>query len=534
MQVVNKAIKTIRDVSGQITNKVSKSTLIGSFVVRLVKILGGTSILFVVTQILRKAWYVGYHRYKKYPPGPIGIPLFGCFFNKFDYWNFYTMIGKKYPAVTMFPLGVSYSAVINDINLVFKYSSKDEFAVRPSVWLQSITNQSYPPAFTVLNGDQMKKRRKLFHNFIMKTTESNSMIKHLQKSIVKVVIPSIENAITENNGSWAPRDTLFDYTFNTLFSASFGSEWTISHNDENYQEFKAMVSQRFSILGFLFMLTPAAPFFLRMMGKSRRFKNFHQRMHEIFNQWFEQRRNLYTNSEFNPYIGMMSFSDIESRTALSDIVETFQVGPHTSASSIEFMLFMAAKHPDVQEIIHLQLKKIFHKADDIQIKSALQLNEAHYLKAFVDETFRLSIGPGNPRELLCDVKIEFKDKNGRDDHFVLPKGCFVEFNGPYLVRNEKSGWKNPLQWDVGNYLDTNGKFIKNTLNKDLKLKLNIFGYGKRNCPGWTYGYKETIFTIAILFYKYKFCGPRGEGDINFEAPFFLGATADCHLTVIKR
>jgi len=88
------------------------------------------------------------------------------------------------------------------------------------------------------------------------------------------------------------------------------------------------------------------------------------------------------------------------------------------------------------------------------------------------------------------------------------------------------GWKTPLDFDIENYLDKDGKF------KNPAVGLEVFGRGKRNCPAMQLARKELFFAIAMMVYHYKFCGPKGEGDVNFEAKNM--GKESFPLTVFKR
>merc|ERR1712173_421381 len=111
--------------------------------------------------------------------------------------------------------------------------------------------------------------------------------------------------------------------------------------------------------------------------------------------------------------------------------------------------------------------------------------------------------------------------------YNLPKGAFIEFNGPYLCRSKEKGWKSPLEFDIGNYLDKNGKF------KNPVSGLSVFGYGARDCPGMALARKENMFAIAMIVHDYKVSGPKGEDDVDFDVPIF-GMQPAFGLTMIKR
>jgi len=95
-----------------------------------------------------------------------------------------------------------------------------------------------------------------------------------------------------------------------------------------------------------------------------------------------------------------------------------------------------------------------------------------------------------------------------------------------LARSEKIGWKTPSEFDIENYLDKDGKL------KNPAVGLEVFGHGKRNCPAMQLARKEQFFAVAMIIYHYKVCGPKGEGDVDFEA--MARGKPSFPLTVFKR
>merc|ERR1719384_677034 len=89
---------------------------------KIIKGMLGCTSIFIATQIARRIFYTAYFKYKKYPPGPIGLPIFGCFWSKWNFANlnaFPTMLGRDYSPVTMFPYGPwAYTVMISDKKLI--------------------------------------------------------------------------------------------------------------------------------------------------------------------------------------------------------------------------------------------------------------------------------------------------------------------------------------------------------------------------------------------------------------------------------
>merc|ERR1719464_1867926 len=175
-------------------------------------------------QITRRIYYTLYHKIKKYPPGPIGLPFFGIFFSLINSPRFYSWIGKTYSPIAMYPLGPKkYQVAISDIKLVNELSKKMNFSHRlPGFSIVSSLGKKEPGSFGTVNGKEWVMRRKLFYNSFLKLTDSEFMTKHVQNNIKnKIIIPSIEDAIANDDGLWYPKDACFHFTFSTIFGASF-------------------------------------------------------------------------------------------------------------------------------------------------------------------------------------------------------------------------------------------------------------------------------------------------------------------------
>merc|ERR1711972_1294087 len=187
-----------------------------------------------------------------------------------------------------------------------------------------------------------------------------------------------------------------------------------------------------------------------------------RRWRSLMEQCIEKREKAQIKSDEPSYIDMMFESGLDRETAVSDILQTFMVGAHTTAWSITMQLYTLAKHPDIQERIYKELRQLHGDKDELVLTQKEDFKKlydnAHLLRAFMEETVRLAfIGLGNPRQLQDDFKMEV-ELDGKKDFYMLPKGAFVDFNGAGLARSGKMRWKTPSDFDIENYLDQNGKF----------------------------------------------------------------------------
>merc|ERR1719295_430848 len=109
---------------------------------------------------------------------------------------------------------------------------------------------------------------------------------------------------------------------------------------------------------------------------------------------------------------------------------------------MEYGFLLLSKHRDVQQRIYEEIKGL---QDPMK-----QLHEAHVLRAFIQETLRLSaVSPlGMPHYATEDVVV---------DGMLIPKGAVVHNNLYFMHRVVGGDELNVDQW-----LDHNGKFKKQT------------------------------------------------------------------------
>jgi len=399
----------------------------------------------------------------------------------------------------------------SDKKLIAQLSNLPEFSTRPPFWAH-ITIHDHRPNFSMINGPEAVRRRKIFMSTITAMTDSRFFANYVQENILsKIMFPAIDRAIAEQSGKWdTVWDSCFSLTFNTIFGASFGQR-TLDWKDEKYLQFKKVTEEQFKGIMVFFMLGVLAPNWMERQAAKAKGDDYDSvRMHAILTEWLKSRT---SESAEESYVDKMLASDLDTETAISEILLTFQAGAHTTCASMVNQLYTLAKHPRVQEKVYAQLKELYGDVERIEMSDVgdyRKLQKATFLRAFVEETWRLPVsGFGNPRQLLADVEVP-------GTNYVLPKGALIEFNGPSLARDPKT-WRTPNEFDIGNYLGENGKTFKNPIGLGLDP---VFGYGLRNCPAKNLARKENLYTIAYLVFNYKFGGPKGADDTDFEVPFF--------------
>ncbi|CAH1400212.1 unnamed protein product [Nezara viridula] len=162
-------------------------------------------------------------------------------------------------------------------------------------------------------------------------------------------------------------------------------------------------------------------------------------------------------------------------------VDTFMIAGHNpSTSSLKFLHFLLANHPDVQEKVYDEQMHIF--GDDKRTPTSQDLQKMTYLEMVIKESLRLYPSvPMYSRLLDEDLII--------DEKTTIPAGYTVAVF-PYAVHRSKKHWSNPEE------------FIPERFAPGIEIhpfSFIPFSAGPRNCIGQKYAMMElkTIMSIVV-------------------------------------
>ena len=201
-------------------------------------------------------------------------------------------------------------------------------------------------------------------------------------------------------------------------------------------------------------------------------------------------KKLTRNSNESSFIDfLINNTEMESNEIMADIALALIAGTNTTSKALEYGFLLLAKHPSIQQRIYEEVKLL---KDPIK-----ELPKAHVLRAFIQETLRLSVvSPmGIPHYASETVEV---------DGMVIPKGALVHLNMYYMHRIAGGEKMNVDQW-----LDQKGKF------KNNHHKFMMFGYGGRSCPGEGAAMKllNYVFSIVIMQYELDAVNTGAAGQI---------------------
>ncbi|PSN38977.1 putative cytochrome P450 301a1 [Blattella germanica] len=179
--------------------------------------------------------------------------------------------------------------------------------------------------------------------------------------------------------------------------------------------------------------------------------------------------------------------DTDPKTACILALDMFLVGIDTTSTAVASILYQLSQHPEKQEILHREIKKILPTKDTPL--TSQHLDQLNYLKACIKETLRMyPVVIGNGRCMTKDTIIA---------GYQIPKGH-------YVISNLDHYFPQPDQFLPERWLKI---CSKNKKDQNFHPFASLpFGYGRRMCLGRRFADLEiqTIITKMIQEFRIEY------------------------------
>ena len=245
------------------------------------------------------------------------------------------------------------------------------------------------------------------------------------------------------------------------------------------------------------MRQPYLNWWFQLSGQIRKHLNLAKDGQAILHQLIEGRRN--SAVEKDDLLDMLLQARYEDGTAMAkeqlidEVLILFTAGHETTANALSFLVFLLAKHPEIQEKAYQEVKNITLEGDDVLI----QLLELKYVQQCIEEAMRLY----PPAYIIDRVAIEDDEFEGLN----IPKDSLVLMSIYELHRNENF-WEAPNEFNPERF-DASKK-------KEYQEYYYPFGAGPRMCVGNNFAMYEMIIAATELLQKYEMTTALPEVTIN--------------------
>lgn len=167
------------------------------------------------------------------------------------------------------------------------------------------------------------------------------------------------------------------------------------------------------------------------------------------------------------------------------------VATETTSSFLSSTLYILAHHPEVQEKLYLEVKKIRSSDATKDLWYSYEgLTSCVYLDCVVSESLRIM-----PPALFMD-RVASEDYYVEKYNLTIPKGTNV--NLPfYAIQRDPDYWSEPDKFDPDRFLPENK-------SKIIPGSYCPFGIGPRSCVGFRFALTEGKLALARLITSYHF------------------------------
>ena len=173
----------------------------------------------------------------------------------------------------------------------------------------------------------------------------------------------------------------------------------------------------------------------------------------------------------------------------------FVGGSETTATGLEWLMAELIKNPRVMKKAQEEVRRVVGKKSRIE---ANDINQMEYLKCVIKENLRLHppLALLLPRETSEAVEV---------GGYEIPANTRVIINA-WAIQRDPRVWEKPEEFSPERFENGTVEF---KLGHDVELV--VFGFGRRGCPGLTFGVASTELIIANLLYWFDWELPSKNG-----------------------
>ncbi|KAJ5731816.1 hypothetical protein N7493_003297 [Penicillium malachiteum] len=407
------------------------------------------------------------------PPGPPSLSIIGNLHQlpSVNLWTKLTEWRRKYGPIITVNFGQRKMIILGSQKIAQDLLGKraEIYSSRPNFLGEHASNDMHT-AFLAF-GPTWKAHRAIQSTFL--NPRASQSYRPLQDLESKQTLYELLSA-DDFHGS------LHRYAHSVTYTAAYGRRLPMINACE-IQEMDGIaeaVASNASTLKIIFPILESLPRWMRF--ESQAAKTLKRRQNKFFSE------NMRMGLESKPWSWAKSVQQTKEdhgmdHTSMSYIVGVaYEASTHTTAIALKYFIMASVLHPvavkRAQEELDLATGARMPTFDDI--------SDLPYVNAFLNEVLRWR--PPLPLGLYHEVI-----KDDQYQNFFIPAGTTI-------VGNE---WSIAMDEEV---FAQPSEFLPERWIENPKLRLNVFGFGKRVCPGKNIARNSLFIVIARLLWGYQF------------------------------
>ncbi|XP_073399245.1 cytochrome P450 2K1-like [Dendrobates tinctorius] len=444
----------------------------------------------------------------KMPPGPMPLPVIGNL-HLVDLERPHEslmQLSEKYGEIFTLHFGHKKKVILAGYEIIKEalVTQADDFGERAIAPIFEVF--SHGLGITFSNGEAWKSMRR----FTVSTLRDFGMgKKSVEGRVQDELMPLIESFKSHNAKPFNTHMLINSAVSNVICSIIFGKRF--EYDDPTFQKLINLLDESIKLVGTpKVMLYNYYPFLGSLLGLHKKVKQNIQDLKSFISQCSMKRRLDLDANDITGYIdAYLLKQEQESSKAetyfnennlLTCVRDIFSAGTETTATTIHWGILLMMKYPEIQKKVQDEIKTHIKPR---QLPTFEDRKKMPYTDAVIHEIQRFgNILPLNlSRSTPNDVYFR---------GYFIPKGTEVM---PFLtsILYDKTQWKTPYDFNPNNFLDEDGKFVRN----DAFMPFSV---GKRACAGQSLAKMELFLFFTGLLQAFTFCLPPGvsRDDLNLK------------------
>ncbi|BAT92956.1 Cytochrome P450 [Vigna angularis] len=426
------------------------------------------------------------------PPSPRKLPIIGNLhqIGTLPYRSF-SSLSQKYGSLMWLQLGQTQTLVISSADLVREIMQNHDltFSNRPKITAARYILYGGNDIGFSSYGESWKLKRKICSLKLLSAKRVQSF-RLIREQEVAELVKKIGKATLTEEFSVNLSELLLEVSDNIICKCALGQKYNSSRVKELAR--RLMIQLAADTVGDYFPLLSWVDF---LTGKIQEFKAIFEAFDIFLDELIEEHKKVQREADHrsteNDFVDIliqyqknaMPDSELTNDDIKSILMDMFSAGSDTTASTLEWTMAELMRNPTKLKKAQEEVRKIVGNKSKVEEND---INQMDYMKCVVKETLRLHPAAPllAPRETSSTLKLRGYD---------IPPKTLVYVNA-WGIQRDPEIWERPEEFiperHANNHVPLKGQFIP-------------FGFGRRACPGMTFGLVNVEYTLANLLYWFN-------------------------------
>ncbi|KAK8521189.1 hypothetical protein V6N12_005100 [Hibiscus sabdariffa] len=463
------------------------------------------------------------------PPSPPKLPIIGNLhqLSRLPHRSLHSL-SKKYGPLMLLNLGQVPTLVISSSEIVEEIAKKHDitFANRPSITAGKIMFYGNLSLGFAPYGEYWRTVKKICVSELLSQKKVQSF-RFVREEEITSLINKLRHECS-NGSSVNLSQMLLETSFNITCTCIIGKK---AKEDGNFADLSTRIMKLltafsfgnfFPYLGWLDVLTG-------LIGRSKAASNeLDAFLESVIEMQIKSSENNMVDDDHNPkdivqsllhLIQTDQYTRLTRNSIKAILLDMFVGGIESSTTTVEWIMAELLKNPRVMKKVQEEVRRAVNVKEVVDEDD---INRMEYLKCIVKETLRLH-PPGplmGPRETSAGIKL--------GDYDILPKTTVLV--NVWAIQRDPNVWENPEDFIPE-------RFENSTVDyRGLDFQLIPFGFGRRGCPGMSFGVAAVEFVMANLLYWFDWELPDHAGceSLDMTETFHMAASRKVPLHAVPK